>query len=200
MRTGKILVGLSALGCASILNAEQPVVVYFSGTAVDAATSLANMCVQRGIPVVEQDGRKVVCASEMNGTSGLFAGLLYGNRYSTTPVAYSRFTVIEGKGFVTVQASQWIEVQMAFGQVRRHPADGKKQRAKLEGALLQAGGSRTPPNLPLSATAPSPSAVVAPVGQAPSAPVSVTEAKPATQPSKQPAQFGNGKIRCLTCN
>lgn len=191
-----ILLAAGLLAAGPAVGGSPPVVVYFAGTADDAAQSLASLCVAKGIPVIEQDSRHVQCASEVSGLSGALTQMLIGNAYSTTPLSVVRFSIVPAKGYAAVQAVQWVETQMAFGQVRRTTLDGRKQTERLRAALIAAGGSLTPPAVspiaqPLAPAAPAepqPAPIVAPVPKPP--------AKPTTEQKSTPRPA----VRCITCS
>lgn len=83
--------------------------------------------------------------------SGILAQALIGNSRSTTPELKIRFGLIRSGKYIRVQATQWIETQMAFGQVQRQQLDGRKQIQSLRDALGSLGGT---PVIPSDATEP----------------------------------------------
>jgi hypothetical protein len=97
--------------------------------------------------VVEQDDRHLLCQREVSGGRGILAQALLGNSYSTEPQLMIRFAILRDGKSVRVQASQWVELQMAGGQTRRTPLDGRKQRLELENVLIAAGAHNVPPHL-----------------------------------------------------
>lgn len=147
---------------------DGPVVAYFAGAPADAVTSIAQLCVAKSIPITVQTATEVQCAQEVSGFGGMLTHLLIGNSYSTTPVATVRFFLIPGRGYTIVQATQWVETQMAFGQVRRTMIDGKKNNERLLASLLGAGASMAPPAPSPTKEAPAPDVpVVAPTATPP---------------------------------
>jgi hypothetical protein len=190
----QIAVGVFVFAAIPASAGNPPVVVYFAGTADDAAQTLASLCVNKGIPVIEQDARHVQCANEMSGLSGALTQVLIGNAYSTTPQQVVRFSIIPGKGYASVQAVQWVETQMAFGQVRRTAIDGRKQAERLRATLVGAGASLTPPAL-----------VQAPaVSETPIAPPTQTKLTPEVPPKPQiqtskPKTTPRPTVQCITC-
>ena len=125
--------------------ANDPVMAYYPNDGTEISAILANICTQRGILITEPSATHVVCSKEMSGLSGAFAQAMVGNSYSTTPNQIVRFSITKVAGYWSVQAAQWIETQMAFGQVRRVQLDSKKQKQSLLSALLGVGFSMTPP-------------------------------------------------------
>lgn len=121
-----------------------PVQVWFTEDAATVSDKLAILCADRNSSVVEQDDRHVVCQRE---ESSVLARYIYGSRGSTSPQLTIRFTLLRDGKNTRVQATQWIEVQTAFGQTRRNQLDDRKQSARLEDVLIAAGGHNVPPEL-----------------------------------------------------
>lgn len=143
----KILTAAAILLMATPAAAEDaPVVLWFTDTLQDVSDKLANLCVDRQSAVVEQDERHVLCQKEVSGAQGVLAQALLGNSYSTSPIYNVRFSLLRDGDLVRVQASQWIELQMAMGQVRRTPLNNKKQRENIVSLLIAKGGSETRPS------------------------------------------------------
>ncbi|WP_052742584.1 hypothetical protein [Sphingomonas sp. Ag1] len=139
------------LGClflllASPATAEGPLTVWFKEEPSAVSDKLANLCADRNAAVVEQDDRHVLCQREVSGGKGILAQALLGNSYSTSPVLNVRFSILKDRGAARVQASQWVELQMAMGQTRRTPVDGRKADARLEQSLVAAGGHNVHPS------------------------------------------------------
>lgn len=140
-----------SLGCllallASPAAAEGPITVWFQEEPSAVSDKLANLCADRNAAVVEQDDRHVLCQREESGGKGILAQALLGNSYSTSPVLNVRFSILKDRGTARVQASQWVELQMAMGQTRRTPVDGRKADAQLEQSLVAVGGHNVHPN------------------------------------------------------
>lgn len=151
MRIKTIL--LAAVVVAAPLHAESgPVTVYFKPD-VDVVGSISTFCVSKNIMIVEQDDHHVVCQKVMTGLGAVFAQALVGNSYSTTPTQNIRFQISKLKAFTAVQASAWIETQMAFGQTRREALDSGKPRKQILGALTDMGGTLAPPAPPAAVPA-----------------------------------------------
>ena len=188
----------SALAASVLISplaeAKGPTVAYFAGPPTATSDSIANMCITRGDMVVEQDDRHVLCQREMSGMSGVFAHLLIGNSYSTPPQVFMRYAINKWQDQVIVQATAWMETQMAFGQTRRQPMDGKKPSSQLLSLMQWAGGSPVPMRIE-APTEPAP-----PASQA--APAAVTEPTPSPPPEakaqpKKPTP--RPAVRCTTC-
>lgn len=115
---------------------------WFVETPEEISSRLAGACADRGGSVVEQDNFHVLCQKTADGLKGAMAQVLVGNAYSTTPEVKVRFSIIKGPQ-TRVIASQWLETQMAFGQIRKVDLNNRKQHASLESLLAGIGGSLT---------------------------------------------------------
>jgi hypothetical protein len=144
----RITLGGAALAIASPVAAQEgPVVVWFGDPPAAVSDKLAILCADTSASVVEQDDRHVLCQRQVTGGKGILAQALLGNSYSTSPQMMVRFQILRDGTAARVQASQWIELQMAGGQTRRNDLNDRKARASLEEALLNAGGHNAPPDL-----------------------------------------------------
>jgi hypothetical protein len=126
-----------------------PVEAFINRPPAEAAGMIANLCADQGTTVAEQDQFHVLCSGQMTGLKGALAQALIGNSYSTTPERKVRFSLIPqtqlGISFTRIQAAEWIETQMAFGQTRRQPLDNSKNDLALLNALISAGATKNPP-------------------------------------------------------
>ena len=112
----------------------------FANTNIDAVRSLLiEGCSSRGILVQEASGNQVVCGKTMTGGDAVLAQMLVGNSYSTTPERKIRFVIYQVGADVRVTAQQWIESQMAFGQVRRQELSANNQRNDIQQFLFNLG-------------------------------------------------------------
>lgn len=125
---------------------KPPQYVYFAEAPSDALGKIAGRCMDRNLTVTESDDRHVVCIQTVSGFKGALAQVLIGNSYSTTPTVNIRFQAIAVPGGSRVQFSQWIETQMAFGQVRRVEMDGRKQIQETLNSLYGLGAFGSPPH------------------------------------------------------
>lgn len=114
---------------------------YFAGASLsNVRNKLIGACDSKGIPVMESSDNSVVCGKEMSGGEAAFAQILIGNSYSTTPWRKVRFTIYQsGKG-VKVSSRQWIETQMAFGQMRQQELNSNNQFNDVQRLLNSIGG------------------------------------------------------------
>lgn len=65
---------------------------------------------------------------------------LLGNSYSTEPRQYVQFVIAQTGDASRVQVRNWMELQMAFGQIRRTDFTGPKFHNNAINLLLNAGG------------------------------------------------------------
>jgi len=96
-------------------------------------------CSSRGIPIQDTSGNQVVCGKTMEGGEAIMAQMLIGNSYSTTPELKVRFIIYQLDSNVKVTAQQWIESQMAYGQVRRIELNANHHKNDLQNFLSTMG-------------------------------------------------------------
>ena len=101
----------------------------------EASGKISQRCMEAGILVYEQSKYQVVCGKTMTGGEGVLAQMLVGNSYSTTPERKVRFTIAKINTSVRIQAYQWIESQMAFGQINRQELNSGKQFNEIQRML-----------------------------------------------------------------
>lgn len=97
-------------GSAEMLFAENPPTV---------VGKLSSKCIDSHWTVVTSSSNELGCEAPLNMGQSVLGQMLMGNSYSTPPRRFFRFNVIEVNGISRAQASGWIELQMAFGQVKR---------------------------------------------------------------------------------
>jgi hypothetical protein len=178
----------------------------------DLASRLSGKCMDAGFSVMAADDRQVYCAKEVSGFKGILTQLLIGNAYSTTPTDNVRFQLVPWNGGTRAQVSEWIETQMAFGQVQRVPLNNGKQTNAWLSAFYRLGGTEVPPLQIVSTSVPpvpaSPpaeaTAVAAIAAPAPAAviPAPAPAPKPITQPRTVATERPKAKrpaVTCITC-
>lgn len=101
---------------------------------------LTSKCIDVRWTVISSSNTEVVCEAPMNFGQTLLGQLAMGNSYSTPPKRYFRFNLANLNGVSRVQASGWMELQMAFGQVRRTDFAGPEFHNSMIGFLSSAGG------------------------------------------------------------
>lgn len=112
----------------------------FSGRSLDDVRSaLVDGCMRVGAQV-QSAQNEVLCTSTMQGGEAALAQLAIGNGYSTTPERKVRFNLVQRGSDVDVIAYQWVETQMAFGQVRKAPMTHPKHLNDMQAFMLGLGG------------------------------------------------------------
>ena len=112
----------------------------FSNSSVEVVRSrLIDGCSSKGILVQEASGNQVVCGKTMDGGDAILAQMLVGNSYSTPPERKIRFVIYQLASDVKVTAQQWVETQMAFGQIKRHELNGNNHRNDIQQFLYSLG-------------------------------------------------------------
>lgn len=101
---------------------------------------LSARCIDAGWSVVSSTGSDVTCEAPMNFGQSLLGTLLMGNSYSTPPRRFFRYMVSTVGGVSRVQASGWMELQMAFGQTRRTEFTGAPFHNGAMNFMASAGG------------------------------------------------------------
>ncbi len=112
----------------------------FLNSTVDVVRSkLLDGCSSKGILVQETNENQIVCAKTMEGGEAMLATMLVGNSYSTPPQRKFRFIIYQFGSDVKVTAQQWIESQMAFGQLRKEELNDNKQKNDIQQFLFSLG-------------------------------------------------------------
>lgn len=127
-------------GATEMLFAEPP---------AEVVGKLSTKCIDAGWSVTSSTGSEVVCEAPMNFGQSLMGTLLMGNSYSTPPRRFFKYNVATVNGISRVQASGWMELQMAFGQMRRTDFAGAPFHNSAMNFLASAGGK-----LPMGTTFP----------------------------------------------
>ena len=119
----------------------RPEVEFNTSSISNVSSRITNLCGQQGLLIQEVTAQSVTCGGEMQGGQAALASLAIGNSYSTTPRQLMRFTMYQSSGKVRVQAYQWIETQMAFGQINRLELNSNNQFNDTMRALQSIGGT-----------------------------------------------------------
>ena len=90
----------------------------FDLNVVDTSDKIANGCADRGWTLVSSTSTMVTCELPLSTMQSVVAQLALGNSYSTPPRQFLRFNIAGIDRSSRVQATGWVETQMAFGQVR----------------------------------------------------------------------------------
>lgn len=106
-----------ALPSAVLAKPKPTPIVYFPTTVINVSERIAGLCLDRNSIVIEQTQSHVLCSRSTDELQGAVAQALIGNSYSTPPELRFRSAIVRSEQYTRVQASQWIETQMAFGQM-----------------------------------------------------------------------------------
>lgn len=143
-----LLVGVSLgiVGCA----AQEPLIkqtasghpeaTFINLPMEEVQSRMIRLCSSSGLMVKEVTPNQVVCGKTMTGGQAFLAQALMGNSYSTTPEQNMRLVMYQVGSNVNVTGYQWIETQMAFGQMRRENLDTPNHVNGLQRMLFQMGG------------------------------------------------------------
>jgi hypothetical protein len=106
----------------------------------DVVGTISAKCIDAGWSVVSSSDTEVVCEAPLNFGQSVLGQLALGNSYSTPPRRFFKYNAATVAGISRVQASGWMEVQMAFGQVRRTDFSGPEFHNSAMVFLGSAGG------------------------------------------------------------
>lgn len=112
----------------------------FAENAQATVSALASKCIDARWTVITSTSAEVVCEAPLNMGQSVLGQALLGNSYSTPPRRFFRFNIAEVNGLSRVQASGWMEVQMAFGQTRRTDFSGPEFQNSIFNFMGAAGG------------------------------------------------------------
>ncbi len=122
-------------GAAEMLFPDKPQVVI---------GKLSSKCIDAHWTVTSTTSNDVTCEAPLNFGQSVLGQMLMGNSYSTPPRRFFRFNVAEVNGISRVQASGWMELQMAFGQVKRTDFAGPEFQNGAMNFMGIAGGKFPP--------------------------------------------------------
>ena len=105
---------------------------------------LSSKCIDAHWTVSSSTSNELVCEAPMSFGQSLLGTLAMGNSYSTPPRRFFKFDVAEISGISRVQASGWMELQMAFGQTRRTDFAGPEFQNSIIPFMIAAGGKYPP--------------------------------------------------------
>lgn len=110
----------------------------------DTLSTLSNLCMNKGWSITTSTTSQLTCEIQLSMGQSIMGQLLMGNSYSTPPRQFVQFSIGEIGASSRVQVSQWVELQMAFGQVRRNEINTPAAINSEISFLLEAG-ARLPP-------------------------------------------------------
>jgi hypothetical protein len=145
----KIIAIAAALLFSSPLLADEYFAVTPSGAAEmvfseapgEVVGKLSSKCIDAAWKVISSNDREVVCEAPMNFGQSFMGQLLMGNSYSTPPRRFFKFNIADVQNLSRVQASGWMELQMAFGQMKRNDFSGPEFHNSIINFMSAAGGS-----------------------------------------------------------
>lgn len=112
----------------------------FSQPPQSVVSALSSKCIDARWTVITSTPAEVICEAPMNMGQSILGQALMGNSYSTPPRRFFRFNVAEVNGISRVQASGWMELQMALGQTRRTDFAGPEFQNSIFNFMGTAGG------------------------------------------------------------
>ena len=118
-------------GATEMLFAEPP---------ADVVGKLSAKCIDVKWSVTSSNATEVICEAPMSFGQSLVGTMLMGNSYSTPPRRFFKYNVATVQGISRVQASGWMELQMAFGQVRRTDFSGPEFHNSAMNFMAASGG------------------------------------------------------------
>jgi hypothetical protein len=138
------LTGCATGGAANVLQFQtpsgRPEAMFVGKDATQTSGIIASACMDRTMSVVGSTPGQVTCEAKMNMGQSVLTQLAIGNSYSTPPRQFVQFSLAQIGSDTRVQASSWVETQMAFGQMQRMATDETaQQKNSLQGFLFYAG-------------------------------------------------------------
>jgi hypothetical protein len=101
---------------------------------------ISSRCIDLHWTVTSSTSNEVTCEAPLNFGQSVLGQMLMGNSYSTPPRRFFRFSVNEINDISRVQATGWMELQMAFGQMKRTDFSGPEFHNGAMNFLGSAGG------------------------------------------------------------
>lgn len=101
---------------------------------------LSSRCIDAKWSLISSSETELVCEAPLSTGQSILGQMLMGNSYSTPPRRFFRYNVASVNGVSRVQASGWMELQMAFGQTRRTDFDGPEFQNSAISFMMGAGG------------------------------------------------------------
>lgn len=108
--------------------------------AEEVAGKIASVCMDRTWAVISQTPNQVVCEFKLTRLEAAFAHVFLGNRYSSDPRGFVRFSITQIGAGSRAQAVPWIETQMAMGQMRQEYQNAPGYFDGMVEHLMLAGG------------------------------------------------------------
>jgi len=113
----------------------------FSGiSAQKLANKIAARCVERGHIVLNNSPTQVKCDLKMEESEVRWAKAFVGNPYASDIHEYSQYSLTKINGDIRVQYRQWIQLQMPYGQIKRHELNDPVRFNHVTQVLYSMGG------------------------------------------------------------
>tara|TARA_B110000008_G_scaffold270706_1_gene301230 strand:- start:114 stop:566 length:453 start_codon:yes stop_codon:yes gene_type:complete len=113
----------------------------FSGiSAQKLADKLAADCMEHGELVVIHNEKKVKCESPMTEENKNWAKAYIGNPYADNIHHFLEYNLVETSGKIRVQAREWTQLQMPYGQIKKREFKEAKDTNGLQKFLYKMGG------------------------------------------------------------
>jgi hypothetical protein len=110
----------------------------------ETVSAISNQCVDARWTIVSSSNSEVTCEAPLDASQSMLGQMLMGNAYSTPPRRFFRFALAQTGDLIRVQASGWMELQMAFGQTQRTDFSGPQFQNNILNFLAAAGGQYPP--------------------------------------------------------
>ncbi len=114
--------------------------IFANKTPQDVSGLIASRCADRGLSITESTSSLVICEGKLNFGQSFVTQLALGNEYSTPPQMFVRFNLFAVGSDSRVQATQWVETTMAFGQRRTMEITNRRSLRGIEDMLVSLGG------------------------------------------------------------
>lgn len=116
----------------------------FGEPAMETIGRLSTKCIDAKWSIASSSANELVCEAPLNVGQSMLGTLLMGNSYSTPPRRFFKYAVSMVDGVSRVQATGWMELQMAFGQMRRTDFSGPEFHNGAMNFMGSAGGKLPP--------------------------------------------------------
>lgn len=161
--------------------------IFVGQTPAQASNRIAGLCASRpkiSVPLVTD--RMVECRGVLEGGSAIYAQLMLGNSYSTTPEAILQFTLVQEGSNTRAYGDVFVETIMAFGQPRRVKMQDNDTYNTMLQILWKAGAQKPTISTKPAVVAQAPAPTVTNTTVAPALP-SVSASAPPDTPTTLPA-------------
>lgn len=180
----------------------RPDVIFYGQSQQQVVGKLSSLCMDHGHVLTEASPFQVVCKGELSAFQAAMIQMLMTNSYATTPELYYRFTLAQVGPDVRVQAYEWVESTMAFGQKRTTEITNPTHLNQLYTAMNMAAGPRPAAYEPLAQAEVAPTPAAAPVVQSAAPAVKPTPVSSSAAPAKPQCgmiPLPNGGVKYVTC-